>query len=136
MILGLDDIPGGTGIASFLVWLALSGLFYLVSYQAALNVLDDVTKNSVTKIPVMLAAAIPSAGLMAILHYQFFILFFIAAIANHFRIRSLSQPGNKKFAGITVNKPLFYFSSYCYLILVLLLSDYFQSQEFLAALGP
>lgn len=135
MVLGLDDIPGGAGIVSFLIWLALSGLFYLVTYQAALNVMDDFTKNSVAKIPVMLAAAIPSAGLMAILHYQFFILFFIAAIANHFRIRSLSQPGNKKFAGITLNKPLFYFSSYCYLILVLLLSDYFQSEEFLAALG-
>jgi len=48
-------------------------------------------KNSLLKIPAMLLAAIPSAGLMAILHYQFFILFFIAAIANYFRIKSLSQ---------------------------------------------
>lgn len=135
MILGLDDIPGGAGFVSFLIWLGLSGLFYLVCYQAALNVLDDVTKNSIVKIPVMWAAAVPSAGLMAILHYQFFILFFIAAIANYFRVQSLSQPGNKKFAGITVNKPLFYLASYTYLILILLLADYFQSEEFLAVLG-
>ena len=135
MILGLDDIPGGAGVASFLIWLALSGLFYLVCYKAALNVLDDITKNSVIKIPVMFAVAVPSAGLMAILHYQFFILFFIAAIANYFRIQSFSQPGNKKYAGITINKPLFYFASYSYLILILLLADYFQSEEFLAVLG-
>jgi hypothetical protein len=129
MILGIDDIPGGGGILSFLIWLVLSGLFYLVCYQAALNVLDDVTKNSLLKIPAMLVAAVPSAGLMAILNYQFFILFFLTLIANHFRIKSLSQEGNKKFEGITINKPLFYFSSYCYLILVLVLSDYFQSEE-------
>jgi hypothetical protein len=130
MILGIEDIPGGGGILSFLIWLGLSGLFYLVCYQAVLNVLDDVTKNSLLKIPAMLVSAVPSAGLMAILNYQFFILFFLTAIANHFRIKSLSQEGNKKFEGITINKPLFYFASYGYLVLVLLLADYFQSEEF------
>jgi hypothetical protein len=126
MILGIDDIPGGAGVLSFLIWLGLSGIFYLVCYQAALNVLDDVTKNSFLKIPAMLLAAVPSAGLMAILQYQFFILFFIAAIANHFRIQSFSSEGNQKFEGIKINKPLFYFASYCYLILVLFLAEYFQ----------
>ncbi len=129
MILGLDDIPGGAGIVSFLIWLGLSGLFYLVCYQAALNVLDDVTKNSLLKIPAMLLAAVPSAGLMAILHYKFLVLFVIASIANHFRIQSLNKEGNKKFEGIEINKPLFYFASYVYLILVFLLADYFQSGE-------
>ena len=111
MVLGLDDIPGGAGILSFLIWLGLSGLFYLVCYQAALNVLDDVTKNSLLKIPAMLLAAFPSAGLMAILNYQFVILFIISAIPNHFRIPSLSKEGSKKFSRITMTKPPFYFSS-------------------------
>jgi len=135
MITGIDDIPGGAGILYFLVWLGLSGLFYLVCYQAVLNVLDDVTKNSLLKIPAMLLAAVPSAGLMAILHYQFFILFFIAAIANYFRIQSLSQPGNKKLEGLQINKPLFYFASYGYLSLLLALAIYFQSEEFLRTPG-
>jgi hypothetical protein len=39
MILGLDDIPGGTAFISFLFWIILTGLYYLVCYQAALNVL-------------------------------------------------------------------------------------------------
>ena len=127
MILGLEDIPGGAGILSFLIWLGLSGLFYLVCYQAVLNVLDDVTKNSLLKIPAMLLAAIPSAGLMAVLNYQFFILFIIVAIANHFRIQSLGKEGNKSFEGININKPLFYIASYSYLIGVLLLAEYFHN---------
>jgi len=127
MILGLDDIPGGAGILSFLIWLGLSGLFYLVCYQAVLNVLDDITKNSFLKIPAMLFAAVPSAGLMTILQYQFFILFFIVVIANHFRIQSLSKEGNKKLGEIDINKPLFYFASYSYLLLVLFLAEYFHN---------
>jgi hypothetical protein len=135
MILGLDDIPGGAGFVSFLIWLGLSGLFYLVCYQAALNVIDDITKNSVTKIPVMLAAAVPSAGLMAVLNYKPLILFIITIVSNYFRIKSLSQPGSKKLSGLQINKPLFYFASYSYLSLVLALALYFQSEEFLKVLG-
>jgi hypothetical protein len=135
MILGLDDIPGGAGIVSFLIWLALSGLFYLVCYQAALNVMDDFTKNSLTKIPVMLAAAVPSAGLMAVLNYRPLILFIITIISNYFRIKSFGQPGSKMLSGMQINKPLFYFASYSYLSLVLALAMYFQSEEFLAVLG-
>lgn len=136
MILGLDDIPGGAGFVSFLIWLGLSGLFYLACYQAALNVLDDFTRNSVVKIPVMLAAAFPSAGLMAVLNYKPLILFFIMAVSNYFRIKSLSQPGNKKLGGLKINKPLFFCASYAYLSLVLALALYFQSEKFLAVLGP
>ena len=62
MILGLDDIPGGTTFISFLTWVGLTGLYYLVCYLAALNVLDDVTRNSWLKVPVMMLAAIPAAG--------------------------------------------------------------------------
>jgi hypothetical protein len=37
MILGIEDIAGGTTILAFLIWLGLSAIFYLVSYLAALN---------------------------------------------------------------------------------------------------
>ncbi|GJL80267.1 MAG: hypothetical protein NPINA01_32560 [Nitrospinaceae bacterium] len=129
MILGLDDIPGGVVFVSFLIWLCLSGLFYLVCYQAALNVLDDITRNSIAKIPVMWAAAVPSAGLMAVLNYKPLILFFIMAVANFFRIKSLDKPG-RKLSGLQLNQPLFYFASYSYLLLMLALAFYFQSEEF------
>jgi len=135
MILGLEDIPGGAGIVTFLIWLGLSGLFYLVCYQAALNVMDDFTKNSVVKIPVMFSAAVPSAGLMAVFHYKPLILFIIVAVSNYFRVKSFGQPESKKLEGLQINKPLFYFASYGYLALVLALALYFQSEEFLTVLS-
>ena len=64
MILGLEDIPGGTPLFSFFVWLALSGLFYLVCYVAVLNVLDDITRNSLLKIPAMLMKEINQEDLV------------------------------------------------------------------------
>ena len=70
MILGLDDIPGGTTFISFLIWIVLTGLYYLVCYLAALNVLDDVTGNSWIKLPALICAAIPCAGLMAVFNYK------------------------------------------------------------------
>ena len=70
MILGIEDITGGPQIVAFLVWLALSALFYLVCYMAAMQVIDGWTGNSIAKIPVMFAAAIPSAALMAALDYS------------------------------------------------------------------
>jgi len=136
MILGLEDIPGGTGIVSFLIWLALSALFYLVCYVAALNVIDDLTQNSVLKIPAMLGAAVPAAGLMAILHYKPLILIIVTAVANYFRVNALGKPGSKKFAGMAINKPLFFLASYGYLLLVLILALYFQSEAFQKALNP
>ena len=62
MILGLEDIPGATPLAAFFIWLALSGLFYLVCYLAVLNVLDDLTRNSLIKVPAEAMVAPSMAG--------------------------------------------------------------------------
>ncbi len=130
MILGLDDIPGGAGFVSFLIWLTLSALFYLVCYVAALNVIDDLTQNSVIKIPAMLVAAVPGAGVMAILNYKPLVLFILMVVLNYFRVKALGKPGNKEFKGLILNKPLFFIASYGYLILLLILANYFQSEDF------
>ncbi len=135
MILGLDDIPGGAGIVSFLIWLALSALFYFVCYVAALNVIDDLTRNSVIKIPAMLGAAVPSAGAMAIFNYKPLVLFIVMAVANYFRVKALGKPGSKKFEGVVINKSLFFIASYGYLCFLTTLAIYFQSEDFLMLLN-
>ena len=89
MILGLDDIAGGTEIVDFLIWLGLTCLFYLVGYVAALNVVDDFTKNSWIKIPAMWGLSIITAGFMSILNYNPLILFFIMLAANFLRLKNL-----------------------------------------------
>jgi hypothetical protein len=124
MILGVEDIPGGTPFVSFLIWLTLSGLYYLVCYLAVLNILDDLTQNSILKIPAMLVAALPSAALMAVFDYKPIVLGLLMCVMNFYRIRSISISEKRKDSQI--NKPLFYLSSYVYIFLLITLAFYFQ----------
>ena len=126
MILGLEDIPGGSTAISFLVWLGLTLLFYLVCYVAALNVVDDLTKNSWVKIPAMWALAVVSAGLMSILHYKPLALVTIMAVTNYSRVQKQISSDNKNFKDPKMGKTLFYIASYGYIFLVLGLAYYFQ----------
>jgi hypothetical protein len=125
MILGLEDIPGGTPFVAFLIWLALSGLYYLVCYLAVLNVLDDQTQNSLLKIPAMLAAAIPSAGLMAVFNYKPFLLGAVMCLMNLYRIRTMQT--SSKWKNIKINPSLFYLSSYGYIFTLIALAIYFPT---------
>ena len=124
MILGLEDIAGGTPLVSFLIWLALSGLLYLVTYVATLNWLDDLTRNSFMKIPAMLGAAIPSAMLMAVFQYKPFALGALICIANYFRVREKISIIPEKWGDIKPNATLFYGASYAYIFLLIALALY------------
>ena len=124
MILGLDDITGGKEIVDFLIWLGLTFLFYLVGYVAALNVVDDLTKNNWVKIPLMWGLAFVTSGLMSILNYNPLILFFIMLAANYLRLKNLILYSNEKYKNLKLNKALFYIASYGYILLVLGITHY------------
>ena len=124
MILGLDDITGGKEILAFFIWLGLTFIFYLVGYVAALNVVDDLTKNSWIKVPAMWGLSTITAGLMSILSYNPLILFFIMLVANFLRLKNLTSHHNEKLKGFKINKVLFYISSYGYIFLVLGITHY------------
>ena len=124
MILGLDDITGGREIVGFFVWLGLTFLFYLVGYVAALNVIDDLTKNRWIKIPIMWGLAFVTSGLMSILNYNPLILFFVMLVANYFRLKNLTISNNEKFENFASSKAIFYIASYGYILLVLGITHY------------
>ena len=124
MILGIEDITGGKEIIAFFIWLGLTFLFYLVSYVAALNVIDDITKNSWTKVPAMWGLSVITAGLMSILSYNPLILFFIMLAANFLRLKNLTSLHSEELKGFKINKTLFYISSYGYIFLVLGVTHY------------
>ena len=126
MILGLEDIPGGSTAISFLLWFGYTLLFYLVCYVAALNVMDDLTKNSWVKIPAMWALAVVSAGLMSILHYNPLVLVVIMVVANYSRVQKQTSSDNKNLKDPKISKTLFYIASYGYILLVLGFAYYFQ----------
>jgi len=124
MILGLDDITGGKEIVGFFVWLGLTFLFYLVGYVAALNVIDDLTKNRWIKIPVMWGLAFVTSGLMSILKYNPLILFLVMLVANYFRLKNLTLSDNEKIENFAPRKAIFYIASYGYILLVLGITHY------------
>ena len=124
MILGLDDITGGREIVAFFIWLGLTFLFYLVGYVAALNVIDDLTKNHWIKIPAMWGLAFITSGLMSILNYNPLILFFVMLVANYFRLKNLTLSDNEKFGRFTPSKTIFYMASYGYILLILVITHY------------
>ena len=124
MILGIDDITGGKEILGFLVWLALSFLFYLVGYVAALNVIDDLTKNRWIKIPAMWMLAFVTSGLMSILNYNPLILFFVMLAANYFRLKKLTLSSNENYKNHNPSKAILYIASYGYILLVLGVTHY------------
>ena len=127
MVLGLEDIPGGTPFVAFLIWLVLSGLYYLVCYLAVLNVLDDQTQNSLLKIPAMLVAAIPSAGLMAVFNYKPFVICALMCVMNLFRIRTMQK--SDKWKNVEINPLLFYLASYGYIFTLIVLAIYFPTLD-------
>jgi len=126
MILGLDDITGGREIVAFFIWLGLTFLFYLVGYVAALNVIDDLTKNHWIKIPAMWGLAFITSGLMSILNYNPLILFFVMLVANYFRLKNLALSDNEKFGSFTPSKAISYMASYGYILLVLGITHYIE----------
>lgn len=127
MILGWEDIVGGTSILAFLIWLGFTGLFYLVCYLAALNTFDHITQNSWIKIPLLLAVAPVSAFLISIFNYNPTILFLLMTISNYFRVKNLGGPEDKRFSGITIHRPLFYTASYIYILALYGFAAWFQS---------
>ncbi|PIQ97001.1 MAG: hypothetical protein COV67_06480 [Nitrospinae bacterium CG11_big_fil_rev_8_21_14_0_20_56_8] len=126
MILGWDDI-GGPTLFSFLTWVGLTGLFYLVCFTAILHVLDDLTQNRWTKIPAMWFAALPAAGLMVALNYKPVVLCVLMLGSNWFRIQNLKDPGHSKFGNRVTRWTLFYVASYGYILSLPFLVYYFDS---------
>lgn len=117
MILSLDDIPWSGGILSFLIWLAQSAVFYFVCFVAAMNAIDDFTRNSAIKIPMMWGISILSAGLMFVLNYQPIVLIVIMLIANWFRILQFEKKMANETPPAVMNKALYFLASYGYIFL-------------------
>lgn len=127
MILGLEDIPGGTTAFAFFIWAGLTALFYLVCYMAVLNVIDDISKNSWTKFPLAIAASVPAALVMSIFNYKPIVLFILMAVSNFFRVKKLAGPEGSLGKKMTIKKPLFFAASYLYIVLVALLTFYIRN---------
>ena len=75
----------------------------------------------------MLAAAIPSAGLMAVFHYKPFALGALMCVMNYYRIRTMQT--SEKWQDVKINRTLFYFASYSYIFALIALAVYFPTMD-------
>jgi len=117
MILSLEDIPWSGGILSFLIWLAQSAVFYFVCFVAAMNAIDDFTRNSAIKVPMMWGISILSAGLMFVLNYRPMALILLMMVANWFRVAQLEKKMASENPPAVMNKALYFVASYGYIAL-------------------
>ena len=106
-------------------FIGLSLLFFLVSYLAVVNVLEDLLSNPFLRIFTMLLLSAPMGFLMAIFSYQPIFMIAIASVANYYRIvqksKSKRDQGNKEYLAI-----YYFIGSYLYLLLLCVLGYYFQ----------
>jgi hypothetical protein len=106
-------------------FIGLSLLFFLVSYLAVVNVLEDLLSNPFLRIFTMLLLSAPMGFLMAIFSYQPIFMIAIASVANYYRILQKSKAkrdqGNKEYLTTYC-----FVGSYLYLFLLCVLGYYFQ----------
>ncbi|MFQ5443097.1 MAG: hypothetical protein ACE5EK_00635 [Nitrospinales bacterium] len=126
MILGWEDIAGGSTFLALFIWVFLTGLFYLVLYLAVVNVTDQKTGNSPVKFPVMLCLSAPGAFFISLFSYNPLILCFLMAVSNYFRTRNLTPLEKGPWQGQPPNKLLYILSSYGYIAALYGLGAWFQ----------
>jgi hypothetical protein len=106
-------------------FIGLSLLFFLVSYLAVVNVLEDLLGNPFLRIFTMLLLSVPMGFLMAIFSYQPIFMIAIASVANYYRIvqksKSKSDQGSQEYLTAYC-----FIGSYVYLLLLCVLGYYFQ----------
>lgn len=112
----------------FVVWLfktlVLLGLFHFV----VIPVMHALTRNSWFKLPLAICLAVPSAILMAWLHYVPFLLLVGWLSLNYHSLKVMEESQFEAQARMQINRPLFWLSSYSYIILSCLLGWFLQAE--------
>ena len=109
----------------FIYWIGLSILFFLVSYLAVVNLLEDLIEKKILKFFVIIFISILMGFLIAIFNYQPIFMIAVASITNYYRVmhKTKTTKGyNKKTYLIN-----HFMISYLYLFLLCVFGYYFQS---------
>ena len=104
--------------------LAILGIFQFV----VPSIVNALTGNRWIKLPIMLVFAILAGIFMAWLQYVPCILFFLWLVLNKHTLRAMTEEKFESEAGMKINKPLFYISSYSYIILACFSAWFFQAE--------
>jgi len=113
---------------AFIIWLLKSVALLAVFHVVVPPVVNSVTRNRWIKLPVFVALAVPSGAIMAWMGYVPYLLFFVWASFAFYSLKAMQEPGFEAKAGMRINRPLFWISTYTYVILTCFLAWFFQAE--------
>ncbi len=99
------------------VWLLKSVLILGIFHFALPPVVNAITRNSWTKLPVMMALGLLAGIFMVWLRYVPYLLFFLWLALNKNTLAAMLEPKFEAEASMTIRKSVFYVSSYTYIVI-------------------
>ena len=110
------------------IWLLKSAALLVVLIFVVMPVVHGVTRNRWIKLPVFVVLAVPSGAIMAWMGYVPYLLFFVWAGLTFHTLKAMQEPKFEAEAGMRANRPLFWVSSYAYVVLTCALGWFFQME--------
>ena len=109
-----------------IIWLGKSLLILGIFHLVVPTVVNSLTRNSWAKLPVMLLFAFVAAIFMAWLDYVPYLIFFVWLSLTYYTLQVMTEAKFEREADMRMNKPVFYVSSYSYVVMACLLAWLFQ----------
>ena len=109
-----------------IIWLGKSLLILGIFHLVVPTVVNSLTRNSWAKLPVMLLFAFVAAIFMAWLDYVPYLIFFVWLSLTYYTLQVMTEAKFESEADMRMSKPVFYVSSYSYVVMACLLAWLFQ----------
>ena len=109
-----------------IIWIGKSLLILGIFHMVVPTVVNGQTRNSWAKFPVMLLCAFVAGAFMAWLGYVPYLLFFVWLSLTFYTLQAMTERKFETEAGMRMSKPVFYISSYSYVIVACLLAWFLQ----------
>lgn len=118
-----------------LIWLGQTFVILFIFYFVLPSLINAYTRNSWIKLPIMLFFAILAGIFMAWLKYVPGLLLPVWIAMTYHTLKSMQEKIFIHESNLLINKPLFYFSSYSYII-VACLTAYFLQTDVVTIANP
>jgi hypothetical protein len=114
------------------LWLLKSLSILAIFHFSLPPIINSATRNSWLKLPIMITVGLLAGVFMAWLHYVPYVLFFLWLALNKYSLDVMAKATFEGEAQIT-NKPVFYISTYSYIIIACVTAWFLQMEAILGS---
>lgn len=111
-----------------IIWIGKSLLILGIFHMVVPPLVNGATRNSWTKFPAMIFCAFVAGAFMAWLRYVPYLLFFAWLSLTYYTLQAMTERKFETEAGMRMSKPVFYISSYSYVIVACALAWFLQME--------